>query len=701
MLRYSALPTPTIIQPRASVSYCSANTEKSEEGVHVYGGKFKANRIIHVDDIPYYPECMSSKLNTGVLYVINMARMTPDQKKAMHTHIAYSHNEVGSSNETCVSYANAGIMRVRRFRCIGVKICSGLHADVVHHHGGGPAVVDILEKNAALSEHFADLKTIKNPETFQYGPWQARLTPEQMAFAIGQHIERRVLLGTFCQHVDRQRNVKCSGIPILQHESERYPLSEADLLYAPVRPTKWLLGCSGWKASGEETHFAMRNLEAKVDIASFRALLNQLVERAISTRVAGIDHQPKYSCSSVLHHSSRKVRCDEFHGSARCQYLSSSGKLGACSVTFNLLTPVVGQTADQETAYLFVHGGLHNHAPPRPDWLPQETLVHIKRTTHTIDSDVLRPSKTSTQKPQLPEFGNLSKEYNVSSVDTIHPAAKLGSIALSIERERLKAAPNGGSYNATMSQSGEDLSVPPEELQMQRTDSRDGVDPVDNVLSDLHALEALSATGLSTNCVQSNEYDRTLITNHSLSMESLRSPDTSGAVRRGRGRPKGSKNKITLAKIAARRGGDVLAPLSSGSTALTNGAGEICKARKVEQISQPQQPPQVFADPVVSVFDQVCLSSEDIAKLGQMPVKIQELFQNQCELLLAEMEVSESANSEPEVLNLRKRYPIQSFSSISGRVENGEQHVAIYLKTWQLTLDKRRDLLDQLRSVQQ
>lgn len=442
-------------------------TGKDCELIDVYGGqkrnKFKADRIIDVDDIPYYPESSSSsKPHTGVLYVINMARMSAEQRKAMHTHIAYSHTETGSSNESSVKYADAGVMRIRRFHCNGVKLCSGLHQAITHEHIGGALAEEVLKHNAALSKHFAGLDAPQLPENFQYGPLQARLNPEQMTYAVGQHIERRILLGGFCHYIDSSTGKKCAGLPRLRHVSDKRLPPETDALGHSVQPMTWLLGCSEWKAYGDNTHFTMWNLETKVNIEKFQDLLTRLIKKAASANKAEIDQEPKYRCSTVLHHSSRKVRCEELHGSARCQYFSSSEKFGACPVTFALMMPIEGKTADQERAYLFVSGGYHNHAPPPPDRLPKDILLHIKDTITRMEPGSLL-HLTPLQILLRPEFDSLLRQYKVASIDEIHPSVKVDLLTGLIGRQRLLAAPDGRSFKAVTAQFRRELTMLPED----------------------------------------------------------------------------------------------------------------------------------------------------------------------------------------------------------------------------------------------
>lgn len=466
--------------------------------VEVYGGqrhnKFKADQIIDVDNIPYYPlSSNSTEKNVGVLYVINMAQMRPEHRNTLHSSIAYSHSAIGSSNTSFVKYANSGPMLVQRFQCRGVKICSGLHSDIVHRHLGGVSAENLLRQNAKLGDQREDLDLPELPTEFKFGPSQRRLDLKAMSFAIGQQIETRIMDGKFCHHVDRVTKQQCQGKPELRHVCDTRVPPEADSLGHSIQPMTWLLGCSMWKAwAKENTHFTIWNLEDKVDIAIFTGLLATIVAETSSVRSTGSSRPPEYMCASVLHYSARKLRCSELHGTAKCTFRNSNDVFGKCPVSFNLLTPC-SKTLVQDRAYLFVCGGHHNHAPSPPDKTPMDILEDIKIMLTRMEPSTLL-DLTPTQILARPEFGDLLKLHNADTLNDVHPSLKVDLITNLIARLRHLAAPDGRSFKAVVLQYQRECTIPTAERYVREAVEVDG------------SKFVICFTNLGVGSLYSNEY---------------------------------------------------------------------------------------------------------------------------------------------------------------------------------------------------
>lgn len=427
--------------------------------IPVWGGsngrQFLADQVLDVDDVPVYP--MSSRNSElGTFYSISLARMSLQQRAALHSNIGYSHLEPGSGNHTNVSYENAGKMHVRRFSCRGVKLCTALNTNVQHKHLGGASAETLLRRNAALSSHLVGMLPLDVPNDFRFSPHTPGLNNIQRAYAYAQEMEDRILSKQFCKH--RSTNgIACSGLPIINHVTDTYTVSEIDSYGREVLSKTFVLNCTNWKRSkAENDHFTMWNLELKLDVPLFRVLMDALRKNG------RLLPKPVYQCSSIYHFSSKKKWCTQLHGTSRCQLVPSNDILGCpCPVTFALLTPTES-SKNQDRAYLYVTGGHHNHAPSPQDKTPKAIWDQIKLTLSRLGENVLH-DQTPLQIREHGDILRLLESNDKETLEDLHPSLKPEVIADLIYRQRMTSAPDGRSFAGASMRCQRDRELPVEQ----------------------------------------------------------------------------------------------------------------------------------------------------------------------------------------------------------------------------------------------
>ncbi|CCG80504.1 Putative uncharacterized protein [Taphrina deformans PYCC 5710] len=408
------------------------------------GQKFSTNLIFKVSSMPMYPMSCNSMTNAmGTLYDVDLGKMSPSEREALHTCIAYSHQETGSGNVTNVAYQNAGRMWARTFTCRGVKLCTGLHPSVKHRHLGGASAEILLQQNAALSKQFAGAMPREVPDDFLLGPATNRLDARQKAYVHAQEIEDRVIAGMFCTHVSSDGR-RCPGLPIVHHVRDTKTTPELDHFGREIPPMTWVLNCTEWRFNKKDnSHYTLWNLEIFFDVLLFKILLDKIVKNG------ALSSTPVYFCSAIHHFASKKQKCKQLHGTSQCKIIPSEETLGgACPVKFTLLTPVKN-TRNQNSAYLFVYGGYHNHAPPPPDKTPRALWRQITATIARLGPNSLhdlKPLKITNNT----EVMRLLHENDAETLENLHPSLKPDVVAGLIYRQRVVLAPEGRSFGAVV-----------------------------------------------------------------------------------------------------------------------------------------------------------------------------------------------------------------------------------------------------------
>lgn len=103
-------------------------------------------------------------------------------------------------------------------------------------------------------------------------------------------------------------------------------------------------------------------------------------------------------------------------------------------------------------------------------------------------------------------------------------------------------------------------------------------------------------------------------------------------------------------------------------------------------VCEPRVP--AMATETESVFDLLCLSTNDAAKLRALPKSIQDIFHDQTNLLIAELEQGKACQEKS-----RGQFPIRRLPYVIEQVNIGGQLLEQFIRVWKASIQHRQALL--------
>lgn len=100
-----------------------------------------------------------------------------------------------------------------------------------------------------------------------------------------------------------------------------------------------------------------------------------------------------------------------------------------------------------------------------------------------------------------------------------------------------------------------------------------------------------------------------------------------------------------------------------------------------------------LADSMPSIYDTICLSTDEAAILAAFPTEIRDIFHSQTDLLIAEVEYDTAAKSAKGQLQVRRRFPVRSLSFVAEQVRLGNPLLSQFARAWKFGIEQRRRLV--------